>query len=191
MSAVQPALFEAEPAQPEGYGYRPELISPDEESELIEAARTLPFKPFEFHGHLGLRQVVSFGWRYDYDRRKVREAGELPDFLGPLRDKAAAFAGLEPQALAQALVTDYAPGAPIGWHRDKPQFDKVIGVSLLSACPLRFRRRKGSGWERITVMVEPRSVYLLDGPARWEWEHSIAPVPARRYSITFRSLRPA
>jgi len=110
----------------------------------------------------------------------------MPDFLLPLREKAASFAGLAPETLGQALVTDYGPGAGIGWHRDKPVFGEVLGVSLLSNCTLRFRRARPGGWERRALTPEPRSIYLLKGPARTQWEHSIPGVETQRYSVTFR-----
>ena len=110
----------------------------------------------------------------------------MPDFLLPLRERAAAFAQLPEAELRQALVTEYAPGAGIGWHRDKPMFGEVIGVSLLSPCNLRFRRAAPDGWERRSLNPAPRSAYLLQGPARNEWEHSIPGVKTQRYSVTFR-----
>ncbi len=150
---------------------------------------TLPFQPFDFHGHLAHRRVVGFGLRYDYDQRRVLEAPPLPDFLLPLRAKVAAFAALPPDAFAQVLINEYRPGAGIGWHRDKPHFADIAGLSLLAACDFRLRRKTETGWDRETIRVEPRSVYLLTGPARTEWEHSIPPVSEHRYSITFRTLR--
>ena len=132
---------------------------------------------------------MSFGWRYGADGRTVEPAQAIPDFLLTVRDQAAAFAGLEPEALAQALVVDYPPGAPIGWHRDRPAFGQVIGVSLLTPAPLRLRlERPDGGWERVTQGLEPRSAYRLSGPARHQWQHSIPPLDQRRYSITFRTL---
>jgi alkylated DNA repair dioxygenase AlkB len=186
MTHAQLELFKPDPAFPEGLRYQPELISPDEEARLIEAIVELPFKPFEFHGYLGKRRVVAFGWRYDYGARAVGEAAPIPDFLLPLRERVAAFAGIPEAELRQAMVTEYAPGAGIGWHRDKPQFGEVIGVSLVSPCHLRFRRKAADGWERLSLTPEPRSAYLLGGPARWEWEHSIPGVKTQRYSVTFR-----
>jgi alkylated DNA repair dioxygenase AlkB len=135
-------------------------------------------------------RVVSFGWHYDFSARHLRKADDIPDFLLALRPAAAAFAGLEPEELRHVLVTKYGPGAGIGWHRDKEVFGEVIGVSLLSPCVLRLRRKVGGKkWERANVEAEPRSAYLLSGPSRSEWEHSIPAVDALRYSITFRNLR--
>jgi alkylated DNA repair dioxygenase AlkB len=187
--ASQADLFATEPKLPEGLRYQPDVISPAVEAELLTQVRELPFKAFEFHGFLGKRRVVSFGWKYDYDQRVINRVDDMPAFLIGLRDTAAAFAGLEPERLQQALVSEYEAGVGIGWHRDKPEYDDVIGISLLSACPFRLRRKAGTRWERVTLDVQPRSAYLLRGPVRTEWEHSILAVPALRYSITFRSLR--
>ncbi len=173
---------------PEGFVYRPELIAESEERALLEGVQ-LPFAPFEFHGYVGKRRTVSFGRRYDFTERAVREAAELPPFLAPLREKAAAFAGLPPESLVQTLVIEYDVGAPIGWHRDKPEFGTVIGVSLLAPCTFRLRRKVAGRWERRSLVLAPRSAYILRGPVRDEWEHSIPEVLALRYSVTFRTLR--
>jgi len=97
--------------------------------------------------------------------------------------------GMSPSQLQQVLVTEYEAGAAIGWHRDKAVFAEVIGISLLSACTFRLRRKAGTTWERASITAEPRSAYLLSGPSRTEWEHSIPAVEELRYSITFRSMR--
>lgn len=174
---------------PEGFDYRPEIISVDEERRFAEWFTHLPFAPFEFHGFLGRRRVVSFGWRYDYAGRTIRPATDMPEILLSLRGRAAEAAGLAAEALQQVLVTEYAAGAPIGWHRDKPTFREVVAISFLSPCLLRFRRRRGDAWERRSLEVMPRSGYVLRGVARNDWEHSIPPLSALRYSVTFRSLR--
>jgi alkylated DNA repair dioxygenase AlkB len=113
----------------------------------------------------------------------------MPGWLLPIRDRAAAFAAVPPAALEHALLIEYAPGAGIGWHRDRPEFGDVVGISLLVPARLRFRRKEGNGWGRSALIAEPRSAYLLRGPARAEWEHSIVPMDRLRYSITFRTLR--
>jgi alkylated DNA repair dioxygenase AlkB len=165
------------------------VVSTAEETELAAQLGELPFAPFDFHGHFGNRRVVSFGSRYDYGSAKVEAAPPIPDFLLPLRERVAALADLPPEAFVQALINEYRPGAGIGWHRDRPQYGKVVGVSLLSPCELRFRRKAGAGWARAKAPLAPRSAYLLDGPARSVWQHSIVPqVGAPRYSITFRTL---
>jgi alkylated DNA repair dioxygenase AlkB len=187
-TSKQRDLFEDPPALPAGMRHAPALISPAEERALIAELVRLPFREFEFHGFRGNRRTVSFGWRYDFNGDGLQQAGEMPEFLLPVRARAAAFAGLEPSALEHALLIEYAPGAGIGWHRDRPAFDDVVGVSLLSACTFRLRRKVGGGWERRSLVAEPRSAYLLRGPSRTEWEHSIPPLTTLRYSITFRSM---
>jgi alkylated DNA repair dioxygenase AlkB len=186
--ATQSSLFErVAPQGPPGLTFREDFVTPDEESALLDGIAGLSFKPFEFHGWTGNRETASFGWRYDFNQARVEPAPPIPEFLQPLRARAAEFAGLEPGAFEQGLVIRYDVGAGIGWHRDRPVFDRVFGLSLLSPCVLRFRRRRGAGFERFALDAQPRSAYLLDGEIRHQWEHSISPMQARRFSITFRS----
>lgn len=184
----QLSLFHAEPALPEGLRYRAEILSPDQERRLLHEFESLPFREFEFQGYLGKRRVVSYGWRYDFNEKVLRRADDMPEYLKSVRELAARFAGVAPEALQQALVSEYSAGAGIGWHRDKAMFGDVIGISLLASCVFRLRRRRGNGWERRSFKVEPRSAYLLRGRSRTEWEHSIPPVEMLRYSITFRTF---
>lgn len=181
----------AEPADglPDGLEYRPDLIDECEEAALAEAIAGLDFAPFEFHGFTGKRRTVSFGLHYEFNGSGLRQADALPGFLLEPRARCAAWAGLPADAFVHALVIEYAPGAGIGWHRDRPVFGDVAGLSLLAPARLRFRRKAGDAWERHALMAAPRSAYLLRGPARTQWEHSIAPMEALRYSITFRTLR--
>jgi alkylated DNA repair dioxygenase AlkB len=188
---LQTDLFQSAPDLPEGMRYVSGLIATDEERALLNKLPALPFKEFEFHGFLGKRRTVSFGWHYDFNGGGLKQAGELPDFLAPLRKRAAEFAGLHPSLLEHALVIEYKPGAGIGWHRDRPQFGDVIGISLLAPCTFRLRRKTGSTWERHSLTAQPRSAYLLRGASRTEWEHSIPPLETLRYSVTFRTLRNA
>jgi alkylated DNA repair dioxygenase AlkB len=174
---------------PAGFRYARDFIDAPEETKLIEAFAELPFKEFEFHGYLGKRRVVSFGSRYDFNSGELQEAAPMPAFLLPLRERAAVFAGLPPRRLVHALVTEYRPATSIGWHRDRPHYDDVIGISLSSPCTFRLRKKRGDGWERAAMRLDRRSVYLMRGPSRWEWEHSIPAVDDLRYSITFRSTR--
>ena len=174
----------------EGFRYQPELIDSVFEDALVTHVRELPFREFEFHGYKGKRRVVSFGWKYEFSGGgQLNKADDIPEFLLPLRSLAGAFAGVEPDAFQHVLVTEYGPGAGIGWHRDKAVFGQVVGVSLLAPCTLRFRRKVNTKWERVNVFAEARSAYHLSGPARSEWEHSILRVDALRYSITFRTMR--
>ena len=181
-------LFGPSSRLPEGFRYQPELLTPEQEESLARELAALPFKPFDFHGYQANRQVVGFGFRYDYGSRRVVEAPPLPPFLDPLRRKIAEAFGRPAEAFEQVLVNEYRPGAGIGWHRDKAQFDEVVGVSLLAPCTFRFRRKSGEGWDRVSLAVAPRSAYLLSGPSRTVWEHSIPPLDRHRYSITFRTL---
>lgn len=185
----QADLFGNAPRLPEGLLYREDAIGADEELHYAQQFKLLPFAPFEFHGFLGRRRVVSFGRRYDYAARQLREANALPEWLLPLRQRAADIAGLPVESLKQALVTEYDAAAAIGWHRDKPMFGEVVALSFLSPCRLRLRCRRPDGWERRALDVRPRSAYVLRGEVREQWEHSIPPVESLRYSVTFRTLR--
>jgi len=184
----QADLFGAPDERPNGFRYQSDLIDPSEEVDLARGLAELPFAPFDFHGHLANRHVAGFGLRYDYASGQVREAPAIPDWLLPLREKVGAFAGRPAESFVQVLINQYRPGAGIGWHRDKPHFEEVVGVSLLSPRSFRFRRKGGATWERQSLIVEPRSAYLLSGPSRHVWEHSIPPGDSLRYSITFRTL---
>ena len=181
---TQGSLFAA---LPPGLSFREEFISASEEAGLLANIETLPFEPFEFHGWTGRRETISFGWRYDFNEARVESAEPIPDFLLPLRARAAEFAGLAPGALEQSTVIRYGAGAGIGWHRDRPAFERVFGLSLLAPCVLRFRRRRDAGFDRFALDVSPRSAYLLTGEVRHQWEHGITPMTTLRYSITFRN----
>ncbi len=193
MSAQQPDLFgmELPISYPvEGLRVLEDVVTPGEEAAIIERIDAAGLEPFKFQGWLGRRLTASFGSAYDYTRGAVVSAPPIPDWLFPLRAQLAKWAGLVPERLTQALVIRYDPGAGIGWHRDRPQYGKVIGVSLGAAETMRLRRRRGEGgFDRFALPLRPREAYLLDGPARSEWEHSIAPVESRRWSVTFRTLR--
>lgn len=189
----QANLFDLPPALPAnlpaGFVYRPEFIVPEEEAGLLAWLGALPFQPFQFHGYEGRRQVVSYGWQYDFSRSHLLKADDIPAELLPVRERAASLAGHAPADLQQVLINKYEPGAPIGWHRDRPVFAEVVGISLGAPCVFRLRRRTDGGFERASLTLEPRSAYLLSGVARTQWEHSIPPVERLRYSITFRNFR--
>jgi alkylated DNA repair dioxygenase AlkB len=189
MSDSQMGLFGEQRDLPEGFRYQPRLITIDEEKKIVADIEMLPFKEFDFHGYKGKRRVVSFGWHYDFSERSLRKANDIPEFLLSIREKAAAFADVSPTALQHVLVTEYSEGAGIGWHRDKAVFGDVIGISLLSPCVFRLRKKVGAKWDRVSITAEARSAYLLRGESRTVWEHSIPGVDALRYSITFRNLR--
>jgi alkylated DNA repair dioxygenase AlkB len=175
-------------AFPEGFRYQAEFLSAGEEHSLLKRIKVLPFREFEFHGFTGKRRIVSFGWRYDFTGGGLTKAEDMPDFLSGTRARSEKFGGLPPGQLQQALITEYSPGAAIGWHKDRSVFGDVVGISLLSACTFRLRRKAGKSWQRRNLTAEPRSVYLLRGPARSDWEHSIPGVESLRYSITFRNV---
>jgi alkylated DNA repair dioxygenase AlkB len=191
MGTLFPQLEQtAAASMPPGFRYREELVSPAEEHLLAAEIASLNLRPFEFHGYLGNRRVASFGYRYDFSKQAVEAVNEIPDFLRALREKVGEFTGRNPDDFEQVGIQEYAPGAGIGWHKDRPQFGEVVGVSLLASAPMRLRRKNGARWQRATQIVAPRSVYLLSGAARSEWEHSIPPMEELRYSITFRTLAP-
>jgi alkylated DNA repair dioxygenase AlkB len=171
-----------------GLAYREDFIDEAEHDSLVERLQAMDLAPFRFHGWTGNRRTQSFGWRYDFEDSSFTPTERLPDWLEPLRDKAANFAGVEPVNIRHALIARYDPGAGIGWHKDRDVFERVVGVSLANRDTLRFRKRTGDGFQRVNLDVEPRSAYFLSGPARWEWEHRIVPADRLRFSITFRTL---
>ncbi len=177
----------ADPVIP-GLDLREDFVSEAEERALIAHIGELGLSPFQFQGWTGKRLTRSFGWRYDFDEASFTEAEPIPAWLLPVRERAAAMAGLMADDFAHVLVIRYHPGAGIGWHRDRPQFDRVVGISLGAPTMMRFRQRTQSGFRRANVRLEPRSAYLLTGEVRERWEHSIAAHEALRFSITFRSL---
>jgi DNA oxidative demethylase len=164
------------------------IVSPREEQSLIASIDAVDLSPFRLQGWLGKRLTASYGWHYDYDTARLGPAEKIPDWLLPLREQAASFAGLRPDDLVQALVIRYDPGAGIGWHRDRSVYEHVIGISLGNPATMRFRRRRPGGFDRASTSLEPRSVYHLTGEVRHDWEHSIAEMAVTRWSITFRSL---
>jgi len=188
---AQPALFDAPAAAPHirGLTYVADAVSADDERALACFVETLAFKPFEWRGFTGNRRTVSFGYRYDFNGGGFQAADAIPEALERARAMVCEQVGEEPALYEQCSVIEYAPGAGIGWHKDRPHFEKVAGLSLLAPCRFRFRRqRENEGWERRAVFLARRSAYLLNGEARHIWQHSIAPMRELRYSITFRTL---
>jgi len=171
-----------------GLRYQDDVITQSEERVLLERLQALELSPFRFHGWLGNRKTQSFGWRYDFDDASFSPSEPIPEWLHPIRERAAAFAGLSPDDFVHALLARYDPGAGIGWHRDRDVFDRVVGLSLNTPATLRFRRRVTSGFRRADIELAQRSAYLLSGEARWDWEHRITPGDQLRFSITFRTL---
>ena len=171
-----------------GLRYEDDVITQSEERVLLERLQALELSPFRFHGWLGNRKTQSFGWRYDFDDASFSPSEPIPEWLHPIRERAAAFAGLSPDDFVHALLARYDRGAGIGWHRDRDVFDRVVGLSLNTPATLRFRRRVTSGFRRADIELAQRSAYLLSGEARWDWEHRITPGDQLRFSITFRTL---
>jgi alkylated DNA repair dioxygenase AlkB len=190
---AQAQLFPApSPPQPlpEGLVYQREFLTIDEEAALIAVVSRMPVEEMRYKGYTARRRVLSFGGQYDFTANRLQSAAALPAALEPLRRKVAAWLGLEPGVFTQALVAEYREGTPLGWHRDVPDFEDVVGISLLNPAVMRFRPyppREPKKAGVIKLVVEPRSIYLLRGPARWQWQHSVAPTRSLRYSITFRT----
>lgn len=176
---------------PAGLQYQPDFISEQDEHSIVRHIQSLPLQPFQFGAFEGKRRVASFGWRYDYSQQKLQKAEALPDWIAPLIMRVEAFGGLPNGAIRQVLVTEYEAGAGIGWHRDKPMFEDVVAFSFLAPCTLRLRRRRDEGWDRRSIELRPRSAYLLRGPSRRDWQHSIPPVGQLRFSVTFRNFTAA
>ena len=175
--------------QPEGLRLQPELLTVDEQGRLLDVLRQLRFDPILMRGRAARRTARHYGVGYDYETRTPRPGEPLPEWLLPVRERAAELAGEKPEALAEVLVQRYPEGATIGWHRDAPAFGTVVGVSLGGACRLRFQRGKRERRRVWEVRLDPRSGYVLSGEARRSWEHSIPATKELRYSVTFRTLR--
>jgi alkylated DNA repair dioxygenase AlkB len=188
MNLSQLPLFTPSASAPKGFEYWAEFISPAEEQSLIGHITELELKPFQFGAYEGKRRVVSFGRAYDFSRQHLEVAPPAPSWINPFISRIESLRWAKQGEIAQVLVTEYQPGAAIGWHRDKKPFDLFFGLSLGASCPFRFRRKIGSRWERLTLTVEPRSLYLMSDDARSLWEHSIPAISEPRYSITFRTL---
>ena len=179
-----------QPLLPSGLVYRPDLISEAEERQVLGVLEGMEFHTVTMHGRTARRTVRHFGLDYGYESWKLVPTDPLPGELAWLGDRAASMAGLDPGEFAQILVSRYPPGSTIGWHRDAPMFGpKVAGISLASACRMRFQRGKGPARQVGELILAPRSGYVLAGAARYAWQHSIPPTRALRYSITFRTLR--
>jgi alkylated DNA repair dioxygenase AlkB len=189
--SLQPDLFgTAAPALPDGMRYETGFLSAREEADLLAVVAALPLAPMQYQGYTALRRVVSYGGKYDFSKQRLAAAEPIPGWLDPLRAKVAAWLGVPPSAFGQVLVAEYRPGTPLGWHRDVPDFEDVVGVSLLAEATMRLRpypprEPKRAGVLKLTVA--PRSIYLLRGPARWDWQHSVSPTKELRYSITLRT----
>jgi alkylated DNA repair dioxygenase AlkB len=188
---TQQELFAAAPPLPDGLVYAPDLLTRAEEAQLLEVIRRLPFEQAQYKEWRARRRIVSFGGRYDFSSNELTPAAAIPEFLYPLRAALAEWAGVPALRIEHAMIAEYAPGAPLGWHRDVPQFEEIMGVSLLGHARLRFRPWPPRPGQRtaFALDLEPRSAYVLRGAARWEWQHAVSPTKELRYSITFRTRR--
>lgn len=194
---AQASLFDdapaAGPALPPGMAYQRGFLTSQEEDALVQLIQGWPLEPMRYKAYTARRKVLSFGGKYDFEANRLQQALPIPPELGPLQDRVAHWSGLEPHAFRQVLVAEYGEGTPLGWHRDVPDFEDVVGVSLLGEAVMRFRPWPAKALKRSDVIrlpVEPGSIYLLRGPSRWAWQHSVAPTKSLRYSITFRTGRP-
>jgi alkylated DNA repair protein (DNA oxidative demethylase) len=175
---------------PSGFCYIPDFLSVTDERELIRFIRSLAFAEIHMHGVVAKRRTVHFGWLYGYESWKITPGPPIPEALLPLRTRAAQLIDVAPETIEEVLVTDYPPGAGIGWHRDAPMFGpSVVGISLLGPARFRFQRRTPNGRETVQSLLDPRSAYILTGEARRLWQHSIPAGTQQRYSITFRTLK--
>lgn len=179
-----------EPLLPDGYRYMPGMLSIAEERGLVRRFEELAFQPFQFHGYSANRRIFTFGHKYIFAGQKARADSSIPDYLMPLTEIAAQVTGKPAQSFSQVMVTEYPPGAGIGWHRDRPVYEDIVGISFLAPCQLRLRQRASNGsWSRQVAEIEPRSAYLLSGEVRDKWQHSITAMEALRYSVTLRTFR--
>jgi alkylated DNA repair dioxygenase AlkB len=195
---AQAALFDESPAALlEGWTYEDDFLDPNEERELLRILRALPLEQMRYKDYTARRRGISFGGHYDFDANRLRPSPDLPPQLVPLRDKVARWMKVAPETLVHMLVAEYRPGTPLGWHRDVPEFEQVVGISLLGAALMQFRPyppvrdSQGRPGPHIDLVVEPRSLYRMRGPARWRWQHRVTPVESLRYSITLRTASPA
>jgi alkylated DNA repair dioxygenase AlkB len=192
MGDEQGSLFggPVEPELPAGMQYEAEFLSREEETALIAIIERLPLEHMKYQQYTARRRVVSYGGQYDFSAQQLNEAEPLPGWLDALRERAGVWAGIAPERFTQALIAEYAPGTPLGWHRDVPDFEDVVGISLLDEAVMRFRpypHVTGSKAPTLKLVLPPRSIYLLRGASRWEWQHSVSPTKALRYSITLRT----
>jgi alkylated DNA repair dioxygenase AlkB len=184
-------LFATAPQLPEGLIYRPEFVTIDEERDLVAAISQLPLHAAQYKAYEARRRILSFGSSYDFSKNTLHPAPPIPEFLLPLRERVAGWLAIAPGDFEHALLTEYAPGTPIGWHRDTPDFEIVVGISLLGRCRMRVRpypHVAHRAHATVELDLAPRSAYVIRGDARWRWQHHIPPTTEHRYSITFRTL---
>jgi alkylated DNA repair dioxygenase AlkB len=185
-------LFPVEPVYPPGFVYLPDFITAAEETELMKAILETELHPFNFHGYTGKRKVASFGYDWSFEKQQLSKGKEIPSVFQGIIEKVAKQTGINKEAFAELLITEYPVGAVINWHRDAPPFDTIAGLSLMADCVFRLRPHDKANQNRSTTLsfsVKPRSLYIIQGPVRTDWQHSTAPVKQVRYSITLRTLK--
>ena len=183
LTGNQKELFKAEPLLPNGFKYRSEFIRPDEEAALLREIEHLPFTEAKYKQYTAKRRIVSYGGTYDYSTNELLPAGPIPPFLDDLRQRVSNWLGVPPSEFTHALIAEYRPGTQLGWHRDVPDFEIVVGISLGGACRMRLRPyppKLGRNPDVLAIELEPRSAYTMRGPARWNWQHSIPPTKVLR-----------
>ena len=191
----EPSLFEVSAKVPDGFIYDKNFTSEVEERELIREIQKLHLTPFKYYQFTGKRRTASFGWQYEFGKSEITTAPEMPAFLLQVRTRAGSFFNIDPNSLVQTSIIEYSIGSPIGWHRDITHCGLVIGISLGAACRMRFRkhnRARSKALNRdeiLSIELQPRSIYLMSGPSRESWQHSIPPVKELRYAIMMRTLR--
>lgn len=190
-AVVQAELFAGARSSPDGFVYAPDFLTSARESELLEQIRALEFREAQYKEWRARRRIAAFGGSYDFSRNRLTPAPPIPAFLYTLRSEAASWAAVPGTRIEHAMIAEYPPGAPLGWHRDVPDFEEVIGISLLGHARMRFRPWPPRANERSRWMIElePRSIYVMRGAARWQWQHAVSPTKELRYSITFRTRR--
>jgi alkylated DNA repair dioxygenase AlkB len=189
VSGKQAGLFGGDaPELPEGFAYELDFIGEAEERTLLAGIARLPLEEARYREYTAKRRVAYFGFDYDFSSKRLGEAAPIPAFLLPLRQKVARWMRVAPEALAHALVNEYRPGTPLGWHRDAPDFGRVAGVSLGGWARMRLRRYPRGKDRPLALDLAPRSAYQMQGAARWRWQHSVPPTRELRYSVTFRTL---
>ncbi len=191
----QPKLFDLPQELPNGLIYQPNFLTEAEEEYILEVIRNLPLKHPQYDEYMAKRRIMNFGWGYDFEHRKLIPGPPLPDFLQDIQEKIAGWIEIPAPRVAEALISEYTEGSAIGWHRDTEEFEMIVGISLAGWCRMRFRPVPGRSPDStkkkkdvVALEVEPRSAYIMQGPVRWDWQHSIAPTRTLRYSITFRTL---
>jgi alkylated DNA repair dioxygenase AlkB len=188
---VQAELFTPAHSLPDGFIYAADFLTPARERELLDRIQALEFREAQYKEWRARRRVVAFGGSYDFSLNRLAPAPPIPEFLQAQLVEAAAWAGIAGARIEHAMIAEYRPDTPLGWHRDVPDFEDVIGISLLGRARMRFRPwpPRANERSRVAIELEPRSIYAMRGPARWQWQHAVSPTKELRYSITFRTRR--